>query len=221
METVAKRFLFDNYFDTNEKGVTVARDFTGEDMEQARLEGFEEGKTRGREEAQASINQQVADALANASRSFQALQQGMEGLKQDVEIDALRTVSMIVGKIVPYYAGKHGLEEVEALVHECLAAAYDEPRVVVRAHGSILGPLTDHLDQVTTSSGFNGNVVALEDPSLSPGDCRVEWADGGAERDVERVWESIKTALARFTGESSPLPSEPLGEEKPAGEKVQ
>jgi len=210
---VAKRFVFDNYFDTNDKGVTVARDFTVEDLEQARREGFEEGKASGREEAQASINQQVADALANASRAFQALQQGMEGLKQEVEIDALRTVTMIVGKIVPYYAGKHGLKEVEALVHDCLAATYDEPRVVVRAHGSILGPLTDHLDQITTSSGFNGNVVALEDPSLSPGDCRVEWADGGAERDVERVWESIKTSLARFTDESPPVLPETIGDD--------
>lgn len=217
----AKRFVFDNYFDTNEKGVTVARDFTVEDLERARLDGFEEGKASGREEAQASINQQVADALANASRAFQALQQGMEGLKQEIEMDALRTVSMIVGKIVPFYASKHGLEEVEALVHDCLAAAYDEPRVVVRAHGSILGPLTDHLDQVTTASGFNGNVVALEDPSLSPGDCRVEWADGGAERDVERVWESINSTLVRFTGESTPTLPEPIGDDKPVGDKVQ
>ena len=218
---MAKRFVFDNYFDTNEKGVTVARDFTVEDLDQARLEGFEEGKALGRGEAQASINQQVADALANASRAFQALQQGMEGLKREVETDALRTVTMIVSKIVPYYANKHGLGEVEALVHDCLAAAYDEPRIVVRAHGSILGPLTDHLDQLTASSGFNGNVVALEDPSLSPGDCRVEWADGGAERETERVWESINSALARFTGEAPHVLAEPNGAAVPAADKVQ
>lgn len=217
---MAKRFLFDNYFDTNDKGVTAARDFTVEDLEQARREGFEEGKALGTELAQASINQQVADALANASRAFQALQVGMEGLKQEIEIDALKTVGMIVGKVVPSYAGKYGLDEVKALVHDCLSASYDEPRVVVRAHGSILGPLTDHLDQLTTSSGFNGNLVALEDPSLSPGDCRVEWADGGAERDVTRVWESIRATLDRFTGESSPVLSEPVGDEAPAGDTV-
>ena len=168
MTVVAKRFVFDNYFDTNDKGVTVARDFTVEDLEQARREGFTEGKALGREEAQASINQQVADALANASRAFQALQQGMEGLKQEVEIDALRTVSMIVGKIVPHYATKHGLKEVEALVHDCLAAAYDEPRVVVRAHGSILGPLTDHLDQVTTSSVSTVTLLPWRTPLSIP-----------------------------------------------------
>jgi flagellar assembly protein FliH len=198
---VAKRFLFDNYFDADERGVTAARDFTLEDVEDARRQGFAEGKTLGREEVQASINQQVADAVAAASKALQSLGPKLEEVRISLENEGLRTVAMIISKIVPHYARKHGLEEIEALIHECLCAAYDEPRIVVRAHASILEPLSNHLEGLTRASGFNGNVVLLEDPSLSPGDCRVEWAEGGAERDTARVWKSIETAITRFTGD--------------------
>lgn len=181
--------------------MTAARDFTLEDIEAAGQQGFEDGKATGLAEAKASIDKSIADALANASLALENLGPALDQLRAGIEADALRTVTTIVKKIVPYYARKYGFDEVEALLHECLSAAYDEPRIVVRAHDSILGSLTDRLDDLTRSSGFNGNIVLFEDQSLAPGDCRVEWADGGAERDVNRVWENIETAITRFTEE--------------------
>lgn len=179
--------------------MTTALDFTLEDVEAARQQGFEEGKAAGLAEAKASIDQAVAEAFANASQALQTLDQALNELKTGLEADALHTVTTIVKKIVPHYARKYGCDEVEALVHDCLSAAYDEPRIVVRAHDTVLGSLTDQLDHLTKASGFNGNIVLFEDQDLAPGDCRVEWADGGAERDVNRVWENIETAITRFT----------------------
>jgi flagellar assembly protein FliH len=198
---VTKKFEFENSFDANERGMTAARDFTLEDIEAARQQGFENGKATGLAEAKASIDRSVADALAAASNALQTLGPALDELKAGIEVDALHTVTTIVRKIVPYYARTHGFDEVEALLHDCLSAAYDEPRIVVRAHESVLGSLNDQIDEMTRASGFNGNVVLFEDQDLAPGDCRVEWADGGAERDVNRVWENIEMAITRFTEE--------------------
>ena len=181
--------------------MTSARDFTLEDIEAARQEGFEDGKATGSAEAKASIDRSVADALTVAGQALQTLGPALDDLRAGIEANALQTVTTIVRKIVPYYVRKHGFDEVEALLRDCLSAAYDEPRIVVRAHDSVLVSLTDQLDTLTKSSGFNGNVVLFEDQELAPGDCRVEWADGGAERDVNRIWEKIEMAITRFTEE--------------------
>ena len=33
---------------------------------------------------------------------------------------------------------------------------------------------------------------------MSPSDCRIEWADGGAEFDSGRIWQEIDRALERM-----------------------
>jgi flagellar assembly protein FliH len=34
---------------------------------------------------------------------------------------------------------------------------------------------------------------------VAPGDCAIEWADGGAERNGDRVWTEIDAAVRRMT----------------------
>jgi len=198
---VTKKFQFENSFDASEHGMIAARDFTLEDIEAARQQGFEDGRATGSAEANASIERSVADALAVAGQALQTLGPALVELRTRIEAEALETVTAIVRKIVPYYARTHGYDEVEALLRDCLSSAYDEPRIVVRAHDSVLGSLTAQLDDLAKSSGFNGNLVLFEDQDLAPGDCRVEWADGGAERNIDRVWEDIELAITRFTQE--------------------
>jgi flagellar assembly protein FliH len=212
---VTKKFQFENSFDANEHGMTSARDFTLEDIEEARQQGFEDGKATGVAEAKAAIDRSVADALTVAGQGLETLGPALVELRAGIEAEALQTVTTIVRKIVPYYAQTHGYDEVEALLRDCLSAAYDEPRIVVRAHDSVLGSLTDHLDDLTKSSGFNGNLVLFEDQDLAPGDCRVEWADGGAERDIKRVWENIELAITRFTQEQPAPESSTAAELEP------
>ncbi len=50
------------------------------------------------------------------------------------------------------------------------------------------------LNQV--EKAYEGKVVILGDADLGPSDCRIEWADGGIERDVRALWEEIDHVLA-------------------------
>ncbi len=86
-----------------------------------------------------------------------------------------------------------------------LETMHAEPRVVVRLHDSLLDPLRERLEPVTAAAGYDGRIVLLADPGLAVGDCRVEWADGGIERDSERLWREVEAALARH----APTPPQP------------
>lgn len=195
-----KRYNFRNSFDTNEKGVTVARDFTVEDLDKARAEGFEEGRTAGIAEERASIEQAGTSCLKQIGDGLAQLAMDTTALKAGVEADALDTVLTIARKLVPHYAKTHALDEMEGVIRECLANVYDEPRIVVRAEESVLDHIKSRLDDMITAAGFSGKVVLFGDRTLAPGDCRVEWADGGTERDVERLWQDVDDTISRFLG---------------------
>lgn len=196
----ARKFDFGNSFDAPEGRMVAAKDFTLADIERARAEGFAEGKEAGLAKAKASQSQMEAEALANATAALPAIAESLGMMRTGLENDAIALVKRVLDKVVPFYAKTQGLAEIEALVRECLTHVYDEPRIVVRAHESVIEPLTQKVDGMVASAGFTGKLVLFGDETLAPSDCRVEWADGGAERDIEHVWQNVEEALDRFAG---------------------
>jgi flagellar assembly protein FliH len=210
----AKKFDFRNSFDSNERGMVSARDFTLADLEKARAESFEKGKKEGAVEARASIEHATATALGAIGSRLGELRQDMDAVQQALETEALEAVLSIACKLVPHYAEAHGVSEIEGIVRECLTAVYDEPRVVIRAKDAILDHIKLRLDELIASSGFGGKIVLFADPTLGDTDCRIEWADGGTERDTKRLWQEIEDNITRFLGR---LPG-PADAESPAEE---
>jgi flagellar assembly protein FliH len=68
----------------------------------------------------------------------------------------------------------------------------------VRVNDALLDILRERLDALASGIGFNGRIIAIADPAVAPGDARIEWADGGAERDSARAWADIDAHIARF-----------------------
>ena len=62
-------------------------------------------------------------------------------------------------------------------------------------HGARLDALQERLTQLSASSGFEGRVVLIGDDAMGESDCRVEWADGGVEREAGRIWRAVEEAL--------------------------
>ena len=38
----------------------------------------------------------------------------------------------------------------------------------------------------------------MAEPDIAPGDCRIEWADGGVKRDLAAIEAAIGEAVARY-----------------------
>src|SRR5450759_3582805 len=51
---------------------------------------------------------------------------------------------------------------------------------------------------IAHARGFEGRLVVLSDPAMAPGDCRIEWADGGVARDRAATLATIDDAVARY-----------------------
>jgi flagellar assembly protein FliH len=196
------KFLFETSFEAHRAGeappAPVRRSFTPAEVEAARAEGHAEGIEAGRAAALAALEARAADALAALAGKLAALLKDAAATEQARTRETVAAMATIARKVMPGLAERHGLAEIEALLLDCLGRLHDEPRVVVRINDAILDALKERLDALASGIGFAGRIIVIADPAVAAGDARIEWADGGAERDSARAWADIDGLIARF-----------------------
>jgi flagellar assembly protein FliH len=212
-----RKFLFDQSFDLPDpRAAREAVDepvVTRRDLEAARDAGFNAGRAHAMAQAASSQEERVAYSLETITAGVQALMETRARFAGEAEAHALDLVRAVLQKALPTLTRVNPLTEIEALVTQCLAEAHDEPRLVLRVADGLFEAVQDRLAPLAAANGYAGKLVLLADAALSDGDCRVEWADGGAERDTSRLATEIDTILARgLAAIASPAP--PPVEEK-------
>jgi flagellar assembly protein FliH len=195
-----QKFTFDVSFDNVEGDVPAPRAFekrfSRAEIDTARQAARAEGHAAGLSEATELATSKTALALEAITQNITSLIGAQDAAVHDMQRRAIVALRAIVGKSLPALAAKGALAEVETFAIKCLHEAIDEPRLVVRVADEIYEPLRERIDAISTASGFAGRIVLLTDENLSGGDARVEWADGGAERDFNRQLNDIDAVLA-------------------------
>jgi flagellar assembly protein FliH len=128
---------------------------------------------------------------------------------RDTESQAIALLRAVLQKIVPALCRRDPLAELEALVARCLDETLDEPRIVLRVSDAMFDTMQSRLDAMTTANGYSGKLILIADAALAEGDGRVEWADGGAERDTRRLMAEIDAILLRSLADPPPAPAIP------------
>ncbi len=197
------KFLFDKSFEVDANGKILEDDkpevlYTEDDIAAARGEAQQIGFAAGKAEALTEIENRAANTLDNLAAALGNIGAQHEQAILAVKQDAARMAMVIAGKLAPTLLQQQPLDEIMGLVTECLALVPNEPRIVVRVSDALVDLLKEDVDQLAVRGGFEGSVVLLGEPSLNGADCRIEWADGGAERDVEVLFQKIEAAVGRY-----------------------
>lgn len=162
----------------------------------AHAEGLSEGLKQGRAAAMAENESSVAAVLQGLSAQVAHIL-----AEQSAQVDQSRQMTLdialaITRKLLPDYIARHGLGEIEAAVRTVMDGLVHEPRLVVRVAEAQLDAVTAGVQQEVARRGFEGKLVFLADPTMGLADCRVEWAEGGVERDASRVWSEVDRLVA-------------------------
>jgi flagellar assembly protein FliH len=207
------KFLFDTDFDSGGDPLnarptvrTDTRRYTSAEVEAAKSAAHAEGVAAGRALAEQEISRRLADVLAVVGGRIGEVLAEAQANHQVRTREAVTTAAEIVRRLLPALAKREAMSEVEALIADCLARVHDEPRLVVRVGDDLLDALRPRVDELTGAAGFSGRVILLADNTLKPGDARVEWADGGADRDTAALWREIEGAIQRFVEDGSGAP---------------
>lgn len=203
MDISTEKFLFSTRFDDPHE---TAADPEVAARERERTALIDEGRRAGVAEAQAEAGQMTAAALDRLPDALSKVASARDAVAESTVTEAAALATLIVKKAMPGLTAKHGTDEIVALIENCLHDLVTEPRIVVRLADPVLDQVRERLDPMVEKAGFTGDVVLLADPDIAGGDCRVEWADGGAERDGPALWSDIDAAAERLVSRLSREP---------------
>jgi flagellar assembly protein FliH len=68
----------------------------------------------------------------------------------------------------------------------------------VRVNNELYPAVRERLAEIARARGFEGRLVVLGETDIALGDCRIEWADGGAIRDRAAIEKTIDDLVARY-----------------------
>lgn len=167
--------------------------------------GQNTGYERGKAEVEATVNNRIANALAQIADGVSRLLAEREAGNAARTEQPVHLALAIVRKLLPEWARRGGMAEVEAMVRTCLTDLIDEPRLVIRVAEDTMGLVRDHLDEAVGSRGFGAKLMVVGDPSIAPGGCRIEWAEGGMERDTAQLLAEIERRAAHMLEAPAPV----------------
>jgi flagellar assembly protein FliH len=126
------------------------------------------------------------------------LSRGLDGVEARLEVEAVDVAVAIARKLAPALLEREPFAEIEALVRECFEQLASTPHIVVRVSDDIYAAVRDKLEAIARGRGFEGRLAILSEHGLAPGDCRIEWADGGVNRDRNATETAIAEVVARY-----------------------
>ena len=153
---------------------------------------------RGVTETHRQIEQLTADTLDRLCDRLREVDCQYAAQLEEIRADASRLALAIAAKLAPALIRQQPLTEAMDMIADCLTRMPLEPRVVIRISEALVGALQDQIDDIAKRSGFSGTLVLLGEPTLDGADCRVEWADGGAERDIRGLQETLQAEIERY-----------------------
>ncbi|CEJ14565.1 flagellar assembly protein H [bacterium YEK0313] len=201
------KFLFDTEFAAEAKQQAEPRVTLAEHqalVALARQESHATGLVTGEAQAMASLERQRALALTAIGDRLSVAAEALKGLEARLEQEAIDIAVAVASKLASTLIAREPLAEIRTLVADCFANLRSVPHLVVRVHDDLLDDARTELGRLATERGFDGRLVILAEPTIAPGDCRIEWSHGGMVLDRAQTTSEITEAVQRYLGVAAP-----------------
>lgn len=196
--TTAAKFLFDEDFSAGQKP-TISLAEAERRRADAESVAYRNGFAAGQAQAQNDIAQRTAAALGVIADAIERLNKSLADVEARLETEAVHVAVAVASKLAPELIAREPLTEISALATESFSQLVKAPHVVVHIGADIYETAKSKLDEIASAGGFEGRLVVLADPAMPPGDCRIEWADGGIDRDRAATLATIDELVERYT----------------------
>lgn len=208
-----RKFMFDRSFDGSISANAPERargpvTLKPEQVDALKKDAYDIGFAAGQKAGVEEHDLYVRTALAHIDAQMNTLVEGLSAAQKDQEAQLRHTILAIARKLLPNLAERHGLEEVQAMLTDVIAEMVHEPRLVVRIHETDFDAINTKIHEITVQKAYAGKVVVLADAEIARGDCRVEWADGGIERNAKATWQAIEETIAPGNSPNETSPQE-------------
>lgn len=196
----AAKFLFDVDFTPGAKPAEkpVAQAEHTLKLAEAESRGYKDGYAAGEKDAKAQAERRRAAAFEQIGDAISRLARGLDAVQSRLEAEAVEVAAAVGRKLAPALIAERPFAEIEALAREAFRQLNGAPHVVVRVNDALLDMARERLDEMAQLAGFEGRLVVMAEPQIALGDGRVEWADGGVNRDRAAIEAAIEDAVSRY-----------------------
>lgn len=167
-------------------------------LAEAETRGYRNGFQAAETEMRADAARRLAVALEQIGRTLDQLASGLPAIESRLETEAVEVAVSVANKLSPALIAREPFAEIAALVTECFRHLVAAPHVVIRIGEKIYPSAREKLEEIARQRGFEGRLVVLAEPDIAEGDCRIEWADGGINRDRAAAAALIADTVKRF-----------------------
>ncbi len=217
------RFLFDNDFAAPPPDAAVPEEeltpMIPVSEHEARLAQVEaEAVERGRREGEAGAVAAAQNRLAaDTERLADAANRMIELLDADmrrIEGQAVDLCAEIARRIAGHALEAYPHAQILALIEECLSPLRRVRHLAIRVNEDEAEHLKEPIETLAAKNGFEGRLLILGEPDTAPGDCRIEWADGGILFERQNVLQAVNEAVETFLADRGGT-ADPVGDNRP------
>jgi flagellar assembly protein FliH len=196
MKATAK-YLFDEDFASGEKPTITMIEHERRRAD-AESQAYRTGFAAGQEQAQQEAGQRIAAALALIADGLGRLDGALMAIETRLETEAVEVAVAVAAKLAPALIAREPFIEISALATECFHHLVSAPHVAVRIGSDIYETAKEKIEEIARARGFEGRLAVTSDESLAPGDCRIEWADGGVIRNQTTTASAVDEMVGRY-----------------------
>src|SRR3984885_10223364 len=161
---------------------------------------FKRGYAQGQNDAQVEVNRRIAATLDNVAKSMAAANEALQAIEARLEWEAVEVAVAVARKLAPTLVAREPFTEIAALASDCFRQLVAAPHIVVRVNDAVYATAKEQLEDIARARTFEGRLVVLAEPDIALGDCRIEWADGGINRDSATADAAISEAVNGYIG---------------------
>ena len=187
--------------------------FSEEELEAAKAVAFEEGRKEGQTEQMESREQFVAARLEAIAQHFSHLF-AAETIRENIfEKESLRLTLAALDLLFPLMNERLGHAEVTEIIKKTLQDHRKTKEITIRVPPGLRGEIDALITRIRKDEQDEALWRVIEDETLKPGDCLLEWSDGGAVRDSVKTARAIREKIEALLGAAQ----EPVSEMADSG----
>lgn len=201
--------LFNHNFDTeinqsvDQNIVAEARAIADlkEQLEVARREGFDAGRSIGQKEAQTEFDQEASNRFERDRQSI--CEQLAQLIAQDTqqqattERDIVELFLGIAERLVPELISTYGPGLAVDRIRHAVQQARTDPTLTIRACSDLISALEIEAPGWLTIASRTAQIDLIREPQMPRGTAIVEWTGGRLEYDIEAACLTVLQSLAQ------------------------
>jgi flagellar assembly protein FliH len=190
--------MFEEDFSSGGKPTTITLVEHERRRADAESQAYRQGFAAGEAKAQQEAAERTAAALGLIADGMERLHRALTGIEVRLETEAVDVAVAVARKLAPELIAHQPFAEISALAIDCFRHLVKTPHIVAHIGPDILEMARSKIEEIARARGFEGRLMVVADESLAPGDCRIEWAEGGVVRDAAATRTVIDDAIARY-----------------------